>query len=248
MPVLDSCGQPGWACGWAAGSQGGQWLGWGPSGGCPSLTWSMAAGPRPFTCPQCGKAFPKAYLLKKHQEVHVHERRFRCGDCGKLYKTIAHVRGHRRVHSDERPYPCPECGKRYKTKVGPGPLPVAARSLSPLCPWFPASSPWRGPSGGWLSQGQASPDGRSLQNAQQVHFRTHLEEKPHVCPFCSRGFREKGSLVRHVRHHTGEKPFKCYKCGRGFAEHGTLNRHLRTKGRAGSWQVGLAGGPTTSAD
>ncbi|KAF4015498.1 hypothetical protein G4228_007386 [Cervus hanglu yarkandensis] len=83
-------------------------------------------------------------------------------------------------------------------------------------------------------------------NAQQVHFRTHLEEKPHVCPFCSRGFREKGSLVRHVRHHTGEKPFKCYKCGRGFAEHGTLNRHLRTKGRAGSWQVGLAvvgGGP-----
>ncbi|KAI2576528.1 E4F transcription factor 1 [Homo sapiens] len=48
--------------------------------------------------------------------------------------------------------------------------------------------------------------------------------------FCSRGFREKGSLVRHVRHHTGEKPFKCYKCGRGFAEHGTLNRHLRTKG------------------
>lgn len=75
-----------------------------------------------------------------------------------------------------------------------------------------------------------------------MHFRTHLEEKPHVCPFCSRGFREKGSLVRHVRHHTGEKPFKCYKCGRGFAEHGTLNRHLRTKGRAGSWQVRLAGG------
>lgn len=147
MLVLDSCGQPGWASGWAAGSQGGQWLGWGPSGGCPSLTWSMAAGPRPFTCPQCGKAFPKAYLLKKHQEVHVHERRFRCGDCGKLYKTIAHVRGHRRVHSDERPYPCPECGKRYKTKVGPGPLPVAAHSLSPLRPWFPASLPWRGPSG-----------------------------------------------------------------------------------------------------
>lgn len=86
-------------------------------------------------------------------------------------------------------------------------------------------------------QGQVDPDGGSPQNAQQVHFRTHLEEKPHVCPFCSRGFREKGSLVRHVRHHTGEKPFKCYKCGRGFAEHGTLNRHLRTKG----WELAGSG-------
>lgn len=86
-------------------------------GGKNGLMLSVASGPRPFTCTQCGKAFPKAYLLKKHQEVHVHERRFRCGDCGKLYKTIAHVRGHRRVHSDERPFPCPQCGKRYKTKV-----------------------------------------------------------------------------------------------------------------------------------
>uniref|UniRef100_A0A663LLT1 Transcription factor E4F1 n=1 Tax=Athene cunicularia TaxID=194338 RepID=A0A663LLT1_ATHCN len=57
-----------------------------------------------------------------------------------------------------------------------------------------------------------------------------LCKEPYVCQYCSRGFREKGSLVRHIRHHTGEKPFKCYKCGRGFAEHGTLNRHLKTKG------------------
>lgn len=97
------------ACGLATG---------GLVGGESGLTLGVASGPRPFTCTQCGKAFPKAYLLKKHQEVHVHERRFRCGDCGKLYKTIAHVRGHRRVHSDERPFPCPQCGKRYKTKVG----------------------------------------------------------------------------------------------------------------------------------
>lgn len=74
---------------------------------------------KPFKCEECGKEFTKGYLLKKHQEVHVNERRFRCGECGKLYKTIAHVKGHRRVHSDERPYPCPKCGKCYKTKVGP---------------------------------------------------------------------------------------------------------------------------------
>lgn len=81
-----------------------------------------------------------------------------------------------------------------------------------------------------------------VQNAQQVHFRTHLEDKPYVCQYCSRGFREKGSLVRHIRHHTGEKPFKCYKCGRGFAEHGTLNRHLKTKGEVAKLVCVVGGG------
>lgn len=71
------------------------------------------------------------------------------------------------------------------------------------------------------------------QNALQVHQRTHGDEKPYVCQYCMKGFREKGSLVRHVRHHTGEKPFKCPKCSRAFAEHGTLNRHMRAKGQCG---------------
>lgn len=74
----------------------------------------------------------------------------------------------------------------------------------------------------------------SPQNALHVHQRTHGDEKPFVCQYCKKGFREKGSLVRHVRHHTGEKPFKCPKCGRAFAEHGTLNRHMRAKGECGA--------------
>eukprot|EP00069_Balaena_mysticetus_P020139 bmy_02717T0 len=129
---------------------------------------------------QCGKAFPKAYLLKKHQEVHVHERRFRCGDCGKLYKTIAHVRGHRRVHSDERPYPCPECGKCYKTKNAQQVHFRTHLEEKPhVCPFC---------SRGFREKG-------SLVR----HVRHHTGEKPFKCYKCGRGFAEHGTLNRHLR-------------------------------------------------
>lgn len=65
----------------------------------------------------CEKEFLTGYLLKKHMEIHVSERRYKCGECGKLYKTIGHVREHMRAHSDERPYHCARCNKGYKTKV-----------------------------------------------------------------------------------------------------------------------------------
>ena len=76
-----------------------------------------ALGYKPFRCTLCQKEFLTGYLLKKHMDVHVSERRYKCGECGKLYKTIGHVREHMRAHSDERPYHCTKCNKGYKTKV-----------------------------------------------------------------------------------------------------------------------------------
>ncbi|KAF5917593.1 hypothetical protein HPG69_000056 [Diceros bicornis minor] len=178
-------GHVGWTLGRAVGGQGSlsagssRRLGWGPRW-WTCLIWHAAPGPRPFMCVQCGKAFPKAYLLKKHQEVHVHERRFRCGDCGKLYKTIAHVRGHRRVHSDERPYPCPECGKRYKTKNAQQVHFRTHLEEKPhVCPFC---------SRGFREKG-------SLVR----HVRHHTGEKPFKCYKCGRGFAEHGTLNRHLR-------------------------------------------------
>jgi len=77
----------------------------------------LKAGYKPFKCTLCHKEFLTGYLLKKHMEIHVSERRYKCGECGKLYKTIGHVREHMRAHSDERPYRCARCNKGYKTKV-----------------------------------------------------------------------------------------------------------------------------------
>ncbi|NWT72493.1 E4F1 factor, partial [Prunella himalayana] len=135
---------------------------------------------KPFKCEECGKEFTKGYLLKKHQEVHVNERRFRCGECGKLYKTIAHVKGHRRVHSDERPYACPKCGKRYKTKNAQQ---VHFRTHLEDKPYVC----------------QFCSRGFREKGSLVRHIRHHTGEKPFKCYKCGRGFAEHGTLNRHLK-------------------------------------------------
>lgn len=75
------------------------------------------AGCKPFKCVTCQKEFLTCYMLKKHMEMHVTERRYKCGECGKLFKAIGHVREHMRAHSNDRPHHCNLCNKSYKTKV-----------------------------------------------------------------------------------------------------------------------------------
>lgn len=77
----------------------------------------ISTGYKPFKCLTCQKEFLTGYVLKKHMETHVSERRYKCGECGKQFKAIGHVREHMRAHSDERPYHCSFCDKSYKTKV-----------------------------------------------------------------------------------------------------------------------------------
>ena len=51
--------------------------------------------------------------------------------------------------------------------------------------------------------------------------------RPHLCPFCGKGFRAKENLKLHIRKHTGERPFECEFCGRAFGGKSDMNRHLR---------------------
>ncbi|KAI1233613.1 hypothetical protein IHE44_0004049 [Lamprotornis superbus] len=146
----------------------------------PHIFLSIPLEYKPFKCEECGKEFTKGYLLKKHQEVHVNERRFRCGECGKLYKTIAHVKGHRRVHSDERPYACPKCGKRYKTKNAQQ---VHFRTHLEDKPYVC----------------QFCSRGFREKGSLVRHIRHHTGEKPFKCYKCGRGFAEHGTLNRHLK-------------------------------------------------
>ncbi|XP_020655878.3 zinc finger protein 467 isoform X2 [Pogona vitticeps] len=83
-----------------------------PAGGTPG-----DARPRPFACPQCGKAFGKKAHLTRHARVHTGERPFACSHCGRRFSQKIHLGSHERVHTGERPFPCDRCPKSFRKKT-----------------------------------------------------------------------------------------------------------------------------------
>uniref|UniRef100_U3J9U9 Transcription factor E4F1 n=1 Tax=Anas platyrhynchos platyrhynchos TaxID=8840 RepID=U3J9U9_ANAPP len=200
-----------------------------------------------YECKLCGTSFRTKGSLIRHHRRHTDERPYKCKKCGKSFRESGALTRHLKSLT-----PCTEKIRFNMNKeivVNKDDLPAGscssnADTVSSMASESIETSPVihlvTDAKGNVLHevhvQMQELPvvDEKSLDQEVSVASLEYppciLCKEPYVCQYCSRGFREKGSLVRHIRHHTGEKPFKCYKCGRGFAEHGTLNRHLKTKG------------------
>lgn len=66
---------------------------------------------------------------------------------------------------------------------------------------------------------------KHLCKQQTIH--KEGDERPHVCSYCGKAFRQRSHLTDHIRIHTGERPFSCTVCGRSFAQNTNLRQHRR---------------------
>ncbi|MEQ2158491.1 hypothetical protein GOODEAATRI_012874 [Goodea atripinnis] len=195
---------------------------------------------KPLKCGQCGAAFAKSSLLRRHKQMeHGRVKSFCCDSCDKGFSTSAKLKQHQKnkscqkYHCTSELFPCSFCQfsftmKSYLIKHIKRHHPMEFVSR---CPSDSLMDPLEEKEGEYMCSdcGTHCMDAESLRShtcIRQLKVLTHTGEKPYLCTHCGESFRQSGDLKRHERKHTGVRPHICSECSKSFSRPQSLKAHL----------------------
>ncbi|XP_035516302.1 zinc finger protein 37-like [Morone saxatilis] len=203
-----------------------------------------------YHCSVCGKEFPHAYKLERHELIHTGERPYCCSICGRGFNQKGNLKTHYKVHlgrkgavdfDDEVNPIASELSEYLKSLPGESRIRSSLRCLE-CGKECESQSALQAHHITTHSETAGESDAVEHSTSQllfcrrcgiqfnekeklEEHMKTHVKEKRYSCPDCGKRFINESYIQIHQRIHTGEKPFLCSQCGRGFHTASSLKLH-----------------------